>query len=137
VRPGILLLFCFISFYAFPQKVGLVFSGGAAKGLAHVGVLKALEENEVPIDYIAGTSMGGIVAGCYAAGMSPSQIEEIFLSKDFLNWVNGRLENGRNYYYHKKEEEPSFLKLNLSLDSSFNLLLSLTVILIVCLFLFG
>ena len=104
--------------------MGLVFSGGAAKGLAHIGVLKALEENEIPIDYVTGTSMGGIVAGCYAAGMSPAQIEGIMTSKAFLDWVNGRFEEGSHYYYYKKEDEPSFLKLNLSLDSTFNFLLN-------------
>jgi len=78
----------------FGQKVGLVLSGGAAQGIAHVGVLKALEENEIPIDYVVGTSMGGIVAGCYAAGMSPAQIEEIFLSQPFLDWVSGKLNRG-------------------------------------------
>lgn len=101
-----------------------MFSGGAAKGLAHVGVLKALEENEIPIDYVVGTSMGGIVAGCYSAGMSPAQIEEIMTSRAFLDWVNGRFEEGSQYYYYKKEDEPSFLKLNLSLDSTFNFLLN-------------
>jgi NTE family protein len=50
------------------QKVGLVLSGGGAKGLAHVGTLKALEENNIPIDYITGTSMGGVVGAMYAAG---------------------------------------------------------------------
>lgn len=73
----------FLSFCAQAQKVGLVLSGGAAKGLAHIGVLKALEENEIPIDYIIGTSMGGIIGGCYAAGYSPGQIEEMILSEDF------------------------------------------------------
>ncbi|MEI9919252.1 MAG: patatin-like phospholipase family protein [Bacteroidota bacterium] len=102
------------------QKVGLVLSGGGAKGIAHVGVLKALEENNIPIDYVAGTSMGGIVAGCYAAGMSPQQIEEIMLSKEFIGWVSGRLEQGYNYYYNRPDDNPSVLKINLSLDSTFN-----------------
>ncbi len=102
-------------------------SGGAAKGIAHVGVLKALEENEIPIDYVVGTSMGGIVAGCYAAGMSPEQIEDIMLSKPFLDWVNGRIEQGNYYYYFRKDDEPSFLELNLSLDSTFNVLLNTTL----------
>lgn len=102
-------------------------SGGAAKGIAHVGVLKALEENEIPIDYVVGTSMGGIVAGCYAAGMSPDQIEDIMLSKSFLDWVNGRIEQGNYYYYFKKDDEPSFVELNLSLDSTFNVLLNTTL----------
>jgi len=124
VKTGAIIFFIFVSTVSFSQKVGLVFSGGAAKGLAHIGVLKALEENEIPIDYITGTSMGGIVAGCYAAGMSPGQIEEIMTSKAFLDWVNGRFEGGNEYYYYKKEDEPSFLKLNLSLDSTFNVLLN-------------
>src|SRR5687767_5704966 len=109
---------------AHAQKVGLVLSGGAAKGLAHVGVLKALEENEVPIDYVVGTSMGGIIAGCYAAGMSPDQIESMVLSPEFLRWVNGSHETGYNYYYHQSDENPHFLKLNLSLDSILNLQLN-------------
>jgi NTE family protein len=109
---------------AHAQKVGLVLSGGAAKGLAHVGVLKALEENEIPIDYIVGTSMGGIIGGCYAAGMSPEQIEHMVTSDDFLRWVNGSHETGYNYYYHQSEENPHFLKLNLSLDSILNLQLN-------------
>ena len=83
-RLAIILFVIFLSFDVLGQKVGLVLSGGGAKGLAHIGVLKALEENDIPIDYIVGTSMGGIVAGCYAAGMSPGQIEEIALSDEFL-----------------------------------------------------
>ncbi len=111
----ILLVFCLVTAAsASAQKVGLVLSGGGAKGIAHVGVLKALEENEIPIDYVTGTSMGGIVAGCYAAGMSPQQIEEIMLSKEFIGWVTGRLEQGYNYYYNRPDDNPSVLKINLS-----------------------
>src|SRR5258706_2623702 len=123
----ILICFCSVTAIAQRQKVGVVFSGGAAKGLAHVGVLKALEESEIPIDYVVGTSMGGIIAGCYAAGMSPAEIEEMMLSQDFLSWVNGRLEEGYNYYYNKNDDHPSFLKLNLSLDSSLNFLLNSSI----------
>jgi NTE family protein len=124
----LLWLFLFISSLASAQqKVAVVLSGGAAKGLAHIGVLKALEENEIPIDYVVGTSMGGIVAGCYAGGMSPAQIEDIVLSKEFLDWVNGRFENGRSYYYFKKENDASFLKLNLSLDSTFSFQLNTSI----------
>lgn len=69
------------------QKVALVLSGGGPKGLAHVGVLKALEENEIPIDYIAGTSMGAIIGGFYASGYSPEEIEEFMTSAEFEEWV--------------------------------------------------
>jgi len=60
-----------------PVTIGLVLSGGGAKGLAHVGVLKVLEREGIHIDYIGGTSMGGLVAGLYAAGYTPDQLDEI------------------------------------------------------------
>ena len=56
-------------------KIGLALGGGGALGLAHIGVIKWLEENRIPIDFVAGTSMGGLVGGCYAMGMSPESIE--------------------------------------------------------------
>lgn len=114
------LLFLTITQALFAQKVALVLSGGGAKGLAHIGVIKALEENNIPIDYVVGTSMGGIVAGCYAAGYSADEIEMIMLSDDFQRWVNGELEEGFNYYYSKEDENSAFLSLKLSLDSTFN-----------------
>ncbi|HTJ47928.1 MAG TPA: patatin-like phospholipase family protein [Cyclobacteriaceae bacterium] len=117
-------IFCFSLFLAQAQKVALVLSGGAAKGLAHVGVLKALEENDIPIDYIVGTSMGGIIGGCYSAGLSPDQIEDIVTSEGFLRWINGQSEKGYNYFYHLSDDNPNFLKLNLGLDSTYNLQLS-------------
>ena len=59
-----------------PPKIGLALSGGAARGMAHVGVLRALAENDIPIDCIAGTSAGSIVAGAYASGMPIEEIAE-------------------------------------------------------------
>lgn len=102
------------------QKVGLVLSGGGAKGLAHIGVLKALEENHIPIDYITGTSMGGIVGALYAAGYSPSEIEYIAESDDFQEWVNGRFKSDFRYYFKKKPDNPAFLNAKLEIDTSFN-----------------
>ena len=120
-RPlAIILILLMLSAEGIAQKVGVVLSGGGAKGIAHVGVLKALEEHEIPIDYVVGTSMGGIVAGLYASGKSPQQIEDMMLSNQFLGWVNGRMEHGYNYYYNKPDESPSILKINLSMDSTFN-----------------
>lgn len=57
------------------QKIGLVLSGGGASGVAHVGVLKALEERNIPIDFIVGTSAGALVASMYSSGYSPKEIE--------------------------------------------------------------
>jgi NTE family protein len=102
------------------QKVGLVLSGGGAKGLAHIGVLKALEENHIPIDYITGTSMGGIVGALYAAGYSPSEIEYVAQSDDFQEWVNGRFKSDYRYYFKKKSDNPAFLNAKLEIDTSFN-----------------
>ncbi|MEY3678698.1 MAG: hypothetical protein RI924_839 [Bacteroidota bacterium] len=115
-----LVCFLLISYSIKAQKVGLVLSGGGAKGLAHIGVLKALEENHIPIDYITGTSMGGIVGGMYAAGYTPSAIEYIALSNDFQNWVNGRLDKQYQYFFSKKPDNPSVLKAKLEIDTSFN-----------------
>ena len=64
-------------------KVGLVLSGGGAKGLAHIGVLKVLEEAGIRIDYIGGTSMGAMVGAMYAAGYSASELDSIFRQMDF------------------------------------------------------
>src|SRR5918994_6896263 len=64
-------------------RIGLVLAGGGAKGGAHVGVLKALEEQRVPVDCIAGTSMGALVGGGYASGMPAAEIETFLLS---INW---------------------------------------------------
>jgi NTE family protein len=115
------ILICLIlfSFNMQAQKVGLVLSGGAAKGIAHIGVLKALEENNVPIDYITGTSMGGLVGGMYAAGYSPSEMEYIVLSKDFQEWVTGNFEAAYTYYYKRKALSASIISLGLGLDSGF------------------
>ena len=64
-------------------RIGLVLGGGGARGAAHVGVLKVLEEQRIPVDVVVGTSMGSIVAGLYASGMSPNQIEQEMLSLDW------------------------------------------------------
>ena len=72
-------------------RIGLVLSGGAARGVAHIGVLKALEKLHVPVDYIAGTSMGAIVGGLYASGMSPDEIEHWFTNADWRYLLSTRL----------------------------------------------
>jgi len=64
-------------------KIGLALSGGGSKGFAHIGVLKVLEENNIPIDYISGTSMGGIVASLYAIGYTPNEIEVVVKTMDW------------------------------------------------------
>lgn len=89
-------------------RVGLVLSGGGARGAAHVGVLKVLDEMRVPVDAIAGTSMGAVVGGLYASGMSGAEIETLVRS---LNWQDAfrdrppREELG----FRRKQDERNFL----------------------------
>ncbi|WP_276089121.1 patatin-like phospholipase family protein [Pedobacter sp. JY14-1] len=104
--------------HACAQKVGLVLSGGGAKGLSHIGVIKALEENNIPIDYITGTSMGGIIGAMYAAGYSPSQIEKVAVSQEFQDWVSGRYNSDYSFFFQKKSTNPSILTAKLSVDSN-------------------
>jgi NTE family protein len=68
---------------ATPPRIGLVLEGGSALGLAHIGVIKWLEEHRIPVQYVAGTSMGGLVGGLYATGSSPAEMEEL---AGTLNW---------------------------------------------------
>ncbi|MDD4191900.1 MAG: patatin-like phospholipase family protein, partial [Mangrovibacterium sp.] len=96
------------------QKVALVLSGGGAKGLAHIGVIKALEENNIPIDYVAGTSMGAIVAGLYASGLSTEEMEELFRSDQFKFWATGYIQEEYRYYFKKPQETPAWLSFDLA-----------------------
>ena len=72
-------------------KVGLVLSGGGAKGFAHIGVLKEIDKAGLQIDYIGGTSIGAIVGGLYAVGYSGEQIEKIILETDFVALLRDKL----------------------------------------------
>ena len=103
-----------------PRSVGVVMSGGGAKGLYHIGVLEALEENGVPIDYVAGTSMGSIIAAMYAAGYSPAQMREIVASGVVKEWVSGRIDPRYTPYYRQIGHNPSFISVRLNLGSSGN-----------------
>jgi len=85
------------------QRVGLVLSGGGAKGLAHIGVIQALEEHGIPIDYVTGTSIGAIVGGLYAIGYTPDQMLEEFESEQFFLWSRGIIPEEYKYFYKKPE----------------------------------
>ena len=79
-------------------KIGLALSGGGARGAAHIGVIRVLEENNVPIDYIAGTSMGSIVGGLYSSGMSTDEIEAALGSIDWDGVFDDRWVEDRAWY---------------------------------------
>ena len=107
-----------LGFNAKAQKVGLVLSGGGASGVTHIGVLKALEEYGVPIDYITGTSMGALVGALYASGYSPDEIERLFTSNEFKDWAVGNLDDNYSYYLRKKDDDASMLTLKLAVDTT-------------------
>ncbi len=100
--------------FVFSQKVGLVMSGGGAAGLAHLGVIKALEEHNIPIDYITGTSMGAIIGGFYAAGYSVEEITEFAKSEDFLLALEGSLPEKDVYYFTHDPEDASMVRPKIS-----------------------
>lgn len=89
-------------------SVGLALSGGGARGGAHIGVLKALEELRVPIDCIAGTSVGAVIGGFYASGLSVGEIEEIARGIDFNSAFSNALPRG-NRSFRRKQEDYLFL----------------------------
>jgi NTE family protein len=110
------------------QSVGLVLSGGGAKGLVHIGVIKALEENGIPIDYIAGTSMGAIVGALYSIGYTPEQMFDLVQSPEFMNWATGEIEDKYIYYFKKPEPDASWLELKFSGDEGGKLKLPLGLV---------
>ncbi len=100
------------------QRVGLVLSGGGARGIAEIGVIQALEENNIPIDYITGTSIGAIVGGLYAAGYSPAEMMELIKSKMFMEASTGSIDPRYRYQFFKPEPKPALLNLNMSPHTS-------------------
>jgi len=115
MRHLILLLTSFLLFFATeakaicnpPQrkKVGLVLSGGGAKGIAHIGALKVIEEAGIPIDYIAGTSMGSIIGGLYAIGYTPEQLDSMVRKQDWTFLLSDRItRNDKNMMERETDE---------------------------------
>ena len=102
------------------QEVALVLSGGGAKGLAHLGVIKALEENNIPVDYITGTSMGAIIGGLYACGYTPEEIEKFILSPELARWASGQSGRESMYYFKSFDADASWIKLNFDFDEISN-----------------
>jgi NTE family protein len=99
------------------QKVALVLSGGGAKGVTHIGVLRALEENGIPINYIAGTSMGAIIGGLYAAGYSPDEMQYIITSEEFKSWISGKIDPQYIYFFRKQQADASWFTFKFRYDT--------------------
>ncbi len=87
------------------KKVGLVLGGGGAKGVAHIGALKVIEEAGIPIDYIAGTSMGAIVGGLYAVGYSAAEIDSMVRAQDWNMLLSDRVERSSLTFPEKENAE--------------------------------
>ena len=118
-KLSVSVLFLICSFFSLAQnvksnqdiKVGVVLSGGGAKGLAHIGALKVIEEAGIQIDYIGGTSMGAIIGGLYASGYSATQLDSIFRSIDFTNLIQDNLPRSAKSFYEKEAAEKYALTL--------------------------
>ncbi len=111
---SLFIVYCNLLFAAIPvdstltiqrPKIGLVLSGGGAKGFAHVGVLKVIDELGIPIDYIAGTSMGSIIGGFYAMGYSAKEIEKVISEQNWDNLLSDKVERKYIPIYEKKAKE--------------------------------
>ncbi|SNY94749.1 patatin-like phospholipase family protein [Flagellimonas pacifica] len=107
------VLFVFLGLLGFSQvdgtkgtpKVGLVLSGGGAKGLAHIGALKVIDEAGIKIDYVGGTSMGAIVGALYASGYSAMELDSIFRVTDFSKLIQDNVPRGAKTFYEKDDSE--------------------------------
>ena len=88
-------------------KIGLALEGGGALGLAHIGVLKWFEEHHIPVDYVAGTSMGGLVGGFYATGMSPDELNTLIDGMDWRQILSDRTPY-EDLAFRRKEDQRAY-----------------------------
>ncbi|MDI1356443.1 MAG: patatin-like phospholipase family protein [bacterium] len=107
----ILVFFCHSQSRLFSQKIGLVLSGGGASGMCHIGVIKALEENKIPIDYVTGTSIGGLIGAFYAIGYSPVEIEAIVKTYFFQSISKGDVPVKYEYMIKKRNDYAAWFTL--------------------------
>ncbi|HDZ41013.1 MAG TPA: hypothetical protein ENH59_04970 [Bacteroidetes bacterium] len=98
------------------QGTGLVLSGGGAKGLAHIGLIRVLEEEGIKIDYVAGTSMGGIIAALYAMGYTTEEMTMLVKSDEFLRWSTGAIDTELKFTYKNNEPNSAMIDIDLKFD---------------------
>jgi NTE family protein len=110
------------------QRVALVLSGGGSRGAAHIGVIKALEENHIPIDYIVGTSIGAIIAGLYSVGYSPEDMEDFIASDAFSRLIAGNLTEKNIFFFRKEDPNASWTGFDFNLKKKFTSLLPANLI---------
>ena len=109
-------LFIYIEFSQ-AQSVGLVLSGGGMRGFAHIGVIRALEENNIPIDYVTGTSSGAFIGALYSIGYTPDQMEALVTSKAFKRISQGKFNEDNQYYFKKNPIDASWVNIKFLVDS--------------------
>ena len=102
-------------------RIGLALGGGSARGIAHVGVLEWLEEHRIPIDYVAGTSMGGLVGGAYATGMTPGELRELLASTDWDLTFQGEPPYRDRTFRRKEDRRDLPSKIELGVKDGFHL----------------
>lgn len=117
-RQVLLTLCAVLVLVAQAQQVGLVLSGGGAVGLTHIGVIKALEENDIPIDYIAGSSMGALIGAMYGAGLSPEEMDSLFQTDLYQLMATGGVEDDQVYHFKQDAPDASFLAFRFALDTT-------------------
>ncbi|MEG1587593.1 MAG: patatin-like phospholipase family protein, partial [Bacteroidales bacterium] len=117
-RIFVLLFFTVTCLQMLPQRVGLVLSGGGARGIAHIGLIQALEDNNIPIDYIAGTSMGAVVGSLYAMGYSTEEMVALIKSDEFKLWQAGKIDDNMINYFKVQEPTPSLFSVKTSFTDS-------------------
>lgn len=113
----VLFSILFIAACSWGQGVGLVLSGGGASGLAHIGVIKALEENNIPIHYISGTSAGALVGALYSCGYSPEEMEEYVTSETFQLMTMGNLKQEQEFLLREDNPNAGVINFSVSFDS--------------------
>jgi NTE family protein len=89
--------------------------------MTHIGIIRALEENNIPIDYITGTSMGAIIGSLYAMGYSPDDMEALLRSEDFKRWYSGQVEPEYGYYFKQNRPTPEFFNIRFSFKDSLHI----------------
>ncbi len=90
-------------------KIGIALGGGGARGAAHIGVLQVLKEMNIPIDYVAGTSMGSVVGALYAVGVDPDEIEIILTGVDWADLFSDRPERTQRIFRRKQDDSAAFI----------------------------
>ena len=101
-------------------KVGVVLGGGGAKGAAHIGVLKYLEEMGIPVDYVAGTSMGSIIGGFYALGYSPDELTELIAKMDWSEYIGNKIDRSMMSEEYRYRNSTMMLHVPFSHESLFD-----------------